>query len=107
MPPRISVEARGRRGIDIADIVCIFAVGCPRAIFVVDVGGGVVAAVQTRQNIFRVLSKFHAEMVDELELAVSIHSSKQRKLRVGGAAMDQRAAGIIAHTARHRSADAA
>ena len=103
---RVVVVTRGGVGVDVAHAVLVFVVG-GLAAGGGDVGVCVVAALQAVQQAFRMLAEVDAEVVDEFEFAVFIDAGVERHFGVGGAAVDERAAGVVADAADDGGADAA
>ena len=59
------------------------------------------------QQAFRVLAEVDAEVVDEFEFALFVDAGVERHFGVGGAAVDERAAGVVADAADDGGANAA
>ncbi len=52
------------------------------------------------QNCFWVIAQFNTQVIDELNLPTLVDLGIKRHLCERGSTMDQRAAGVVAHTAK-------
>ncbi|EHM54844.1 hypothetical protein HMPREF9080_01073 [Cardiobacterium valvarum F0432] len=101
----VVVVARGGVGVDVAHAGLVFVVGGLAACRL-DVGVRVVAVLQAVEQGFGVAAEVKAEVVDEFKLAVFVQAGVGGHFGVGGAAMDERAAAVVADAADDGGADA-
>ena len=102
---RIGVIARWRIGIDIAhagDVIVVMRVTA----IVLNVFVLHAVIVKFAEDLLWRYAQIDPQMVNQRQLAVFIDTGKQRHLRVGRAALHQRAAGVIADPTDHRGANA-
>ena len=62
--------------------------------------------VEAAEDLLRRAAEINAQMVDQLQLAVGVNLREQRHFGIGGPALHQRTAGVVADPADHRCADA-
>ena len=102
-PPRVGVEPGGRRGVDVADVGDVFAVGGPAF---GGLWGGQLAALDAGEDLLGVVAERQAEVVDEGDRAVRADLGVEAHLGIGRPTVDQRAARVVADAAEHRGTDA-
>ena len=102
----VRIETGGRSGIDVPDalhVVCRRRLTCR---IVLDVRGGELTALEVAQDLFRLPTELHAQMIDEMEMPTVTQLRIERELRIGGPAPNQGAPRVIAHPADDGRADA-
>ncbi|KAF1050639.1 MAG: hypothetical protein GAK34_01791 [Delftia tsuruhatensis] len=102
----VGVEARGRVLVHGAHGIGIARVGGGALRIVGDVGLGVVAVLQPREDFLGRAAQGDAQVVDEFQRAVAADARVQRQFGIGRAAPHQGAARVVADAAQHRGADA-
>ena len=103
-PARVGVEAgRASSASTSRTWVDVLAVGGPG---LGRLGRGQLAALDAGEDLLGVVAERQAEVVDEGDRAVRADLGVEAHLGIGGPALDQRAARVVADAAEHRGADA-
>ena len=102
----VGVEARRRVRVHGAHIVGVARIRGGALRVVGDVRLGVAAVLQPGQDLFGCAAQRDAQVVHQLQLAVTPHARIQRQLGVGRTPAHQGAARVVADAAQHRGANA-
>ncbi len=103
---RIGVEARRAIAVDLADVIDIAVIVCPAIVAGIDLRRREATRLDPAQHRLGIVAQVDPEMVDQAQAAVGADRAVERKLGEGRAALDQRAARIVADPADHRGAEA-
>ena len=96
---RVGIEAGGGVGIHGTHVLGVAGIGGDPAGVALDVGFGIVAALQACQDFFGRVAQRDAQVVHQLQRAVVLHAGIQGQFGVRRAAAHQRAARVVADAA--------